>query len=66
VTVEEDLAQLRAKFGARWEFWIVPLAIEKGYIWCARLHDNHRKVLNARQPDHLAEYVADADAEQGP
>lgn len=57
---DKALAALREQWGQRWEVWIVPLAAG-GQTWCARRHDNHRKILNAHTPEHLAEYLAEAE-----
>jgi hypothetical protein len=62
--VDEELTALREHWGATWEIWIVPLTAG-GETWCARRHDNHRKVLNAYAPEHLAEYLAEAEAHHG-
>jgi hypothetical protein len=37
-----------------WEFWAVPRYIG-GTVWCARRHDDHKKVLNAGSPQHLVD-----------
>ena len=62
-TTTEELDALRRDHGARWEIWIVPLAVEKGFIWCARLHTDHSTIVNARVPAHLAEYITGAEAD---
>ncbi len=64
MTTETDkaLAALREQWGERWEVWVVHRVIG-GAVWCARLHDNHGKVLNAYRPEHLAEYMAEAEAD---
>jgi hypothetical protein len=30
-----------------------------GTTWCARLRDDHKRVLNAGSPEHLSEYLED-------
>jgi hypothetical protein len=62
-TVDDALAALKTRYGARWEVWIVPL-MAGDEVWCARRHDNHRMVLNAYEPRHLAEYIAEAEEAQ--
>jgi hypothetical protein len=42
---------------AKWQVWYVPHALDGGVTWCARLHDNHKIVLNANSPDELAEMI---------
>jgi hypothetical protein len=38
----------------RWEIWTVPRYIG-GTAWCARLRDNHQKVISSDSARHLAE-----------
>jgi hypothetical protein len=45
----------------RWQIWTVPRAVG-GTIWCARRHDNHRRVLNAHSPTELEEYLEEASS----
>lgn len=59
-TTDQALATLRQRWGTRWEIWYVPLAIG-GTTWCARRHDDHRRLLHGHTPDELEEYLADAD-----
>jgi hypothetical protein len=59
-TTDEALAALRQRWGTRWEIWYVPLALG-GNTWCARRHDNHRRLLHGHTPDELEEYLADAE-----
>ena len=40
-----------------WEIWYVPRAIG-GLLWCARLHSDHKALINAQSPDELEEYLA--------
>ena len=40
-----------------WQIWYVPRAIG-GMTWCARRWDDEKHVLNAGNPDELAEYLA--------
>ena len=53
----DALAQLRADWPL-WEFWIVR-RLYGGLVWCARRHDDHKRVLNADSAEHLAEYLED-------
>lgn len=64
MTTEQDriLARLREHWGGRWEVWVVNRVVG-GPVWCARLHDNHAKVLNAYEPQHLEEYMAEVEAD---
>ncbi len=55
------LARMQADW-PRWELWIVRRVVG-GPVWCARRHDNHRLVLNADSPEHLAEALEDAASE---
>jgi hypothetical protein len=62
-TVDEALAALREHWCGQWEVWVVPLALG-GERWCARRHgDPLPDVLHADIPEHLAEYIAEAEAE---
>ena len=40
-----------------WEIWYVPRAIG-GLLWCARLHSDHKTLINAESPDELEEQLA--------
>jgi hypothetical protein len=46
------VAQLAADW-PRWQVWTVP-RLYGSTVWCARRHDDHRRVLNAGSPDELA------------
>lgn len=61
-TRDQALAALREQWGERWEIWVVPLALG-GNTWCARRRDDPdlRHVLNAHEPNHLAEYITEAE-----
>ena len=48
----ETLTAFRGRW-PDWEIWYVPRAIG-GFIWCARLHSNHKVILNAGSPAELA------------
>jgi len=52
---DDALARLQADW-PNWEVWIVRKVIG-GPTWCARRRDDHKKVLNAGSPEHLAEYL---------
>jgi hypothetical protein len=63
-TVHDALTALKTRYGARWLIWVVPLAAG-GETWCARRHgDDVRHVLNAHTPEHLGEYIAQAETER--
>ena len=67
MTLDQDLAALKERFGARWGIWYVPLALG-GQTWCANpwsKQDDRRNVLHADRPEHLSEYIAEAEAEEG-
>ena len=65
-TVQEALDALREEWGQAWEIWCVPLALG-GERWCARRHgDDLPNVLRADRPEHLAEYITEAEAERHP
>lgn len=38
-TTAEALAALKARFGARWQIWYVPHAVDGSMTWCARRWD---------------------------
>lgn len=62
-TVNEALAALREQWGERWQVWYVPRAVGGGPTWHARRHGDHiRNVINAGTPEHLSEYLAEAEA----
>jgi hypothetical protein len=50
---DDALAQLEHDW-PRWQIWTVRKYIG-GTTWCARLRDDHKKVINADSPAHLAE-----------
>ena len=54
---DETIAELEREWPA-WQFWVVRRVVG-GPVWCARRHDNHRLVLNADSPEHLAEALED-------
>jgi hypothetical protein len=61
---DDALAQLQADW-PRWQIWIVYKVIG-GPTWCARLHDDHQKIINADSPAHLAEALEDTVSEPIP
>jgi hypothetical protein len=50
--------QLAAQFPG-WRIWYVPHSIDRGVTWCAQ----PKPTLNADSPEHLAEYMTEAQAE---
>jgi hypothetical protein len=52
-TADEAVAALRERW-PDWQIWYVPRAIG-GLLWCARLHSDHKTVINAESPDELEE-----------
>ena len=63
-TTEQALAEFKARFGARWQIWYVPHALDGGVTWCARRWDaDYRHNLNAHTPAELEEYLTEAEAE---
>ena len=66
MTTETDkaLASLREQWGERWEVWYVPHAIDGSLTWYGRRHgDELPNVIRADTAEHLAEYMADAEAD---
>jgi hypothetical protein len=60
---DKALASLREQWGERWEVWYVPHAMDGSVTWCARRHgDQLLNVIHAYRPEHLAEYMAEAEA----
>lgn len=57
---DEQAEELSVKF-PKWQVWYVPLFVG-GHAWCARLHDNHKMVLNANSPDELAQMISQHEA----
>jgi hypothetical protein len=62
-SLRQQQAQIQAKY-TDWEIWYVPLTFG-GIRWCARRRGETdlTRVLHAWRPDHLAEYIEDAQAE---
>jgi hypothetical protein len=63
-TDQEELEILRKRF-PRWQVWLVPHALDGGATWCANpwsKKDDRRNVLHADKPEHLAEYISEAEA----
>jgi len=58
---DRALARLQADW-PRWEIWIVHRVIG-GPVWCARLHDDHKKIINTDTAEHLAEELEDEVSE---
>jgi hypothetical protein len=54
---DDALARLSADW-PNWQIWIVHNVVGPP-TWCARRHDDHKKVLNADSAEHLAEYLED-------
>jgi hypothetical protein len=52
---DETVAHLECDW-PNWQFWTVHRYIG-GTVWCARRRDDHKRVLNADSPGHLAEYL---------
>ncbi len=63
-TTEQALAEFKARFGASWQIWYVPHAMDGGVTWCARRWAaDYRHNLHADTPAELAEYLTEAEAE---
>ena len=61
---DEALAALREQWGTLWQLWYVPNALDGSVTWCARRHgDGLRNVIHAYRPDHLADHMAEAEAD---
>lgn len=43
----------------RWQIWVVNRVVG-GPVWCARLWDDHQRLLHAGSPDELEEYLQEA------
>ena len=56
-TADQAVAALRERW-PDWQIWYVPRAIG-GLLWCARLHRDHKTVINAESPDELEEHLTD-------
>jgi hypothetical protein len=59
---DEPLIKLRTAWPA-WEIWYVPRVVGVTW-WCARLRDNHARLLHGNSPAELAEYLAEASSGQ--
>ena len=55
-TADQAVAALRERW-PEWQIWYVPRAIG-GLLWCARLHSDHKTVINAESPEELEEQLA--------
>jgi hypothetical protein len=55
-TADQAVAALRERW-PDWQIWYVPRAIG-GLLWCARLHSDHKTVINAESPEELEEQLA--------
>jgi hypothetical protein len=67
MTPDRALAALEARFGARWQLWYVPRAIEPGQTWCALRwteQDDRTLVRHAHSADELARDIELAEREQ--
>lgn len=63
MTADEELTALKARYGARWEIWVV-YNVTGPPTWCANpwaKKDDRRDVLHADRPEHLGEYIAEAE-----
>ena len=61
-TTKQALAELKAHFGASWQIWYVPHALDGGVTWCARRWDaDYRQNLHADTPAELDEYLTEAE-----
>ncbi|HUK70798.1 MAG TPA: hypothetical protein VLW50_18900 [Streptosporangiaceae bacterium] len=56
-TADQAVAALRERW-PDWQIWYVPRAIG-GLLWCARLHSDHKTVINAESPEELEEQLVD-------
>lgn len=56
-TADQAVTALRERW-PDWQIWYVPRAIG-GLLWCARLHSDHKTVINAESPEELEEQLAD-------
>ena len=54
-TADQAVAALRERW-PDWQIWYVPRAIG-GLLWCARLHRDHKTVINAESPEELEEQL---------
>ena len=54
-TADQAVAALRERW-PEWQIWYVPRAIG-GLLWCARLHSDHKTVINAESPEELEEQL---------
>jgi hypothetical protein len=51
----EIVAALERQFPL-WQVWVVH-RVMGGPVWCARRHDDHRRILNAHSPAELQDYL---------
>jgi hypothetical protein len=61
VTLDEEIEQLRERWGARWQIWYVPQITRKEVVYCAKRLNGQGKVLNAYKAAHLEEYLTEAE-----
>jgi hypothetical protein len=58
----DELVKQLEKEHPDWQVWIV-LRVVGGPVWCAGRWDGTSQVLNADTPEHLTEYIEEAEAE---
>lgn len=60
---EQQLEILRKTYADRWHIWVVHRYVG-GTLWCAKPAGASIALLHADQPEHLVEYIAEAEARQ--
>jgi len=55
-STDDMVGQLERDFGDRWQIWTVRKVIG-GTTCCARLHADHKTIINADSAAHLREYI---------
>jgi hypothetical protein len=58
---DETVKALEADW-PNWQVWVVH-RVYGGPVWCARRHDDERRVLNAGSSDELVEYLEEEASE---
>lgn len=58
----QQLSILRRNYAGRWDIWVVHRYIG-GPLWCAKPKGASIALLHADQPEHLVEYIGEAEAQ---
>jgi hypothetical protein len=60
---EQQLEILKPNYAGQWDLWIVHRYRPPGVIWCAKPAGTALGLLHADTPEHLIEYIAEAEGD---